>query len=599
MKNMLKKIHKTSERGQAIILIAFSIVGLVAIVGLMIDGGIMLIEYARLKRGIDAASIAAASQFRKDFAGEDLVKAGEEFLKFNQADADITIFTCSCPPNEPNCVADGWHLDAQLCPPFVGPTSRKLVKIAASRRVDFGFIKVVGIDSTTISAVAIGEAASIDMVLVLDTSSSMSYETTGTDAEDKADPGTGNPGDDPAVCNAHMGDGPHEDETDLLRRCEPMGKVIDAAVSFVDELFFPYDRVALVATSGQPGVSNIADREPVTVLDFNDNYTDDGDPATDNLTTDIQTAIRGLKVFQPGACPNPLPEKFVSGYPTLCLQYNNEQDPTKAPYYRTQLCLPRYLGYDNASGVYIKGDTTTCGPSNIGGGLYEAGYQFAFARQDSFWVTIALFGGPANASNPPSYPNGLCPGSENNPTWTLAGGSGFCRDEDTMPASYLLNRPTSTWFNGAKDSTPMEEYTDSYDWSTYNWKNASRHPFTVDTTDPDNHIVVYPANYDADDYARDGADYITSNSIGQGATLFSICMGAFCKSYPNANDPASGELLGRYMALHAGDEYDLLGNVSKSANHGQYYYAENSDELLGPTGVFARIAENIFTRISQ
>lgn len=47
MKNILAKIRKSSERGQAIILVAFSIVGLVAIVGLMTDGGILLIEYAR------------------------------------------------------------------------------------------------------------------------------------------------------------------------------------------------------------------------------------------------------------------------------------------------------------------------------------------------------------------------------------------------------------------------------------------------------------------------------------------------------------------------------------------------------------------------
>ena len=74
MKYIFEKIRKNSERGQAIILVAFSIVGLVAILGLMIDGGILLIEYARLKRGIDAASIAAASQFRKDFTSADLVK---------------------------------------------------------------------------------------------------------------------------------------------------------------------------------------------------------------------------------------------------------------------------------------------------------------------------------------------------------------------------------------------------------------------------------------------------------------------------------------------------------------------------------------------
>lgn len=104
---MLKKIKKHSERGQAIILIAFAIVGLVGIVGLMIDGGITLIEYARMKRGLDAASIAAAAQFRKGFDGADLEKAGEEFMRFNQADALVTVFTC----NTPNT---NW--DATLCP---------------------------------------------------------------------------------------------------------------------------------------------------------------------------------------------------------------------------------------------------------------------------------------------------------------------------------------------------------------------------------------------------------------------------------------------------------------------------------------------------
>ncbi|HNJ15409.1 MAG TPA: pilus assembly protein TadG-related protein, partial [Anaerolineales bacterium] len=72
---MIKKLLKNSERGQAIILIAFAFVGLIAMVGLMTDGGVLLIEYARLKRGIDAASVAAAQQFRKDFNGDDLVSA--------------------------------------------------------------------------------------------------------------------------------------------------------------------------------------------------------------------------------------------------------------------------------------------------------------------------------------------------------------------------------------------------------------------------------------------------------------------------------------------------------------------------------------------
>lgn len=568
---MFNRIRKHSERGQAIILIVFAIVGLVAIVGLMVDGGIALVEYARLKRGIDAASIAAADQFRKNYNSADMETAGREFLMFNQSDADVTIFTCSCPPDDPtNCADHGWNLDESLCAPE-GQPQRKLVRITASRRVDFGFMRVVGIDHTTISASAIGEAASVDMVLSIDTSTSMAYETTGGPNADAATPGV-SPGDDPEVCNAHM--------DDPTQRCEPLGQVIDAAIAFVDELFFPYDRVALVASTGQTLGS--ASREPVTVLHLSDNLDTSTDPPTP--TTEVEDAIRGLKVYQPQRCPYP----FVD--PNMVDDVNGDGDPNDTdhyldllrasgvgiclryePHFLTQVCIPRLIG--NSLGEL---DSTTCGPSNIGGGLYNAGYEFANARQDSFWVVISLFGGPANASNPSGYTDGLCPEA----TWSLPSGSGFCRDEDDM-SSVGWTVP-GTW--NAAAATAAQ----NFDWSTYDPDDATRHHFTVDNSDPDNPVVVYPAAYDADDFARDGADYVAAAPPdGQGATLFSICMGNYCRAYPNRKDPASGELLGYYMALHAG---------GPGANHGLYFYAEDAS-VVGD--VFMEIAENIQTRISQ
>lgn len=568
---MLKKIRINSERGQAIILIAFSLIGLVAIVGLMVDGGILLVEYARLKRGIDSASIAAASQFRKGFVGADLENAGREFLKFNQSDATVTIFTCDYPNT---------NHDATLCS-APGQPKRKLVRVTARRYVPFGFMRVVGMNGTWIEATSVGEAASIDLVLVIDTSTSMAYETKpislgGTDELDPADPVSGDPGDNPEVCNTHMADGLGSG------RCEPLGKVIDAASAFVDQLFFPYDRVALVATTGQAVTnSNIGSRDPVTVLDFSDTQ------AT------VQNSLSSLKVYQPNRCPFPL--VYDPNNLTPCLQFQDAYTP--GTYYRTQLCIPRYLG-NPLTGIR---DPTTCGPSDIGGGLYAAGYEFANARQDSFWGVIALFGGPVNASiepdnldNPTTHPNGFCPGSMGTITWTLPGGSGFCRDEDPMPASY---HPPVTALDTQARKDAFNTYVSAYDWSTYDWKTATRHHYTINTTNPSNPVKVYPSNYDSDDYARDAADFVAAPSPnGQGATLYSICMGNYCRAYPNLNDPASGELLGRYMALNAGDQYDLLGNVTTAANHGLYFYAENSD-VVGD--VFGAIADNILTRISQ
>lgn len=254
---MIKKLLQKSERGQAIILIAFAFVGLIAMIGLMTDGGVLLIEYARLKRGIDAASVAAAQQFRKDFNGDDLVSAAENFLKLNQSDViDVTISMC----DPTNAYGGSPAHDESLCPD-PGQPARKLVRVTATRNVDFGFMRVLGINGTTIQATSVGEAASIDLVLIMDTSLSMAYGTDGN-------PVSGSVDDNPAACNA-------------AGNCQPLENIKDVAREFVSEfMFFPYDRVAVVTmTSQTPGGT----REPV-LFPFEDS------------AADIDAILSGLKV---------------------------------------------------------------------------------------------------------------------------------------------------------------------------------------------------------------------------------------------------------------------------------------------------------------
>lgn len=362
---MLNKFLKNSERGQAIILIAFAIIGMVAMIGLMTDGGILLVEYARLKRGIDAASIAAAQQFRKGFTAAELENAGREFLQLNQSDAnEIHIFTCDHPNTE--------HDDSLCTTP-----ARKLVRVTASRVVNFGFMRVVGFDSTTITATSVGEAASIDLVLVMDTSASMAFETS-------EDPNSSDSGDDPSVCN-------------LDNSCEPLATVKAIARQFVSTtMFFPYDRVAIVAMTSQEPDGN---RMPTIPLRLNDG---------DNLAA-VDGALANLKVFQPPACPS------ASG---PCLFYNGGV-------YETLDCPI----------LTSTGDPSSCTSSNVGGALLLAGSEFGIepVRTDSFWVIISLVGGPANASTPDPgdeavFPNGYCPPS----TW----GSPFCRDASAATRHY-------------------------------------------------------------------------------------------------------------------------------------------------------------------
>jgi len=478
MRDLFQKILNRSERGQAIIIIAFAMVGLVAMVGLMTDTGILLIEYAKLKRGLDAAAIASASQFRKDFSSDDLVKAAQEFLILNDSEAQsIVIYRCKRDylTNVLDTTADGTIHDETLC---TSPR-RKLVRIEAVRLVVFGFLRVIGINSTTISATAIGEAASVDLVLVLDNSPSMAFET-----DPSGDPLFADPGDDPAVCNA----------TDT---CMPFKRVKDAALELVDRMFFPYDRVAVVTYTDQPPGTSRTANDVVQELTANE--------------ADVVNAIASLQTFQPPDCP----------YEGLCLD--------RTPGY--------YDGLDCFHPDFVSvGNPFACTGSDVGSAMRRAGIEFSREpiRTDSFWAVLVLMGGPANAGPLSNLPS-VCPSA----TWFSAP---LCRDSDV---------PTIT-----------------------------RH-YSVGG--------VYPSNFDADDWARENADYVANPVTGQGATIFSICLGEYCRSYPYGLAD-SAENLAEYMALTAGNESGV------DVNHGNYYYAPDSSGL---SQIFLDIAANILTRLSQ
>lgn len=482
---MLKKFLQNSERGQVIVLIALAMVGLIAIVGLMTDGGMLLIEYAKLKRGIDSAAIGASSQFRKNFEGEDLVEAAREFLLMNESDSNnIILYRCRRDPNTGTLEVsvDGTIHDETLCT----TPRRKLLRVEATRTVGFGFLRVIGIQSTTITANSVGEAASIDMVMVIDNSSSMAFEGGGNPSLSDS------PLDDPAACNP-------------TNTCQPFAQVKQAALDFLnaDLLFFPYDRVAVVTTAQQPPDTGRTAFAPL--LHLSDDF------------SEVTATISNMKVYQPQDCPT------ASG---SCL---NRVGGVFTGLY----CTAFYASSPN--------NPSTCTASDIGTAMIHAGNEFAIEpiRMDSVWVVVAMIGGPANASYDPSGtdPDGYCPTS----TWAAPP---FCRDLDPVAASLETAHLTAT--RHAKNN----------------------------------------ASYDADDWARDGADYVADPDTGQGASIFSICIGSYCQGYPSS-DPASAEHLAYYMA-------EVAGGVN--ANHGLYYLSPSVADL---EDIFLDIASNIITRISQ
>ncbi len=356
----------TKERGQAIVMVAIALVGLIAIIGLMIDGGTYFFEVSRVKRSVDAAAVAAALEFRE---GVDLTQkhntpalynAAQEFILLNEGEAyDIETFIC-----DESQIGNPNYEHKDLCEDPTDPDDfqRKLVRVRGKKTIEFGFLPIIGIDGVTITSDSVGEAASVDVVLVVDSSMSMADETDGV-------PGFTGIGDDPAACNA-------------ADNCQPFRDIKDVAIEFVNHLLYPYDRVSVIT------FDRLAHNATEAVDPTNKGWQDD--------ITQVRNTINALKVYQPDICNDPQPE--VGN----CLDYHDtDGDGT-----------PDDLAIGCMYPLYHAGDLTSCTSSNIGGGLSLANYQFSRKeRLEALWIVILLAGGPANAISPDpanGYPYGYC-----------------------------------------------------------------------------------------------------------------------------------------------------------------------------------------------
>jgi hypothetical protein len=547
LKNSLSKIIRKHEKGQAIILIALAMVGLVAIAGLVTDTGILLIEYGKLKRGVDAAAIAAAQQYSlpsdqlNQQAFED---AAINFLNLNETREITDLEVHSCLASDPD--------RPDLCNPIGGPTkdNRKLVEVTATETVNFGFLSVIGIRSTSITATAIGEAATLDVVLVIDTSASMAYET-------RPDPDPSSSGDNSnytrydADLPGYASENPLECNSSVTYPCQPLHAVKQAALAFADTLNYGYDRVAIVTLTGQQ--SSNATKYPTIWL-----------PLT-STKTDVTTAITNLKVFTPRVCQDEA-TPFASITPGSCLQLVNPADSTsdfvsfKCHYYEKRTLGDFFPDYPD------------CPSSNVGGALRLAGAALSGAdrRLDSFWVVLVLLSGPANATDTPvNYPGGI----PNEYTY------GYCPVSEFYPS----NNPPNTFDTDATNDNVYD-----YRPCTDGLPNV-RHTTSQTINFTYNGVTDTISVYDPDDYARDQADALANLLSGSGVTIYTIGLGAEVQATTRQADtsvPIAQTLL-QYIALQAG---------GPSVNHGQYFYTPSFTDLVN---IFQTIAENIATKISQ
>lgn len=517
MKARIINFIKKAERGQAIILIAFAFVGLVAMVGLVTDTGIVLIEYGKLKRSVDSAAVGAAQQYRQasgtdDINAEAIVNAATNFLYLNQFDNLSNIVVRSC--EEP--VASDRPALCNPNPDTEPENNRKLVQVTASADVTLGFLRVIGLQSVTLTATSVGEAATIDLVLILDTSGSMAYETgfeeycNETDSSNTCLRSDGD--DDPSVCN-------------LSNTCEPMASVKTLAQDFIDTLYFPYDRVSIVVMTSQDPAG---DRYPIEVI-----------PLTSDKDT-VVNEIDDVTVFEPRDCDN----TYTDG---TCLYYDG------GGAFVGTICeiYEKYLADDPANA-----NPSSCPSSNIGGTLVKAQEALLGSgdpdtqRLDAFWVVVGLFGGPANATDiidPVDFPNGQCPMN----TWLLSYFQGpWCRDP--YPSIRHDDNDTASYENPITHEVfPSISIYDADDYA----RDMADQLATLTTG---NGVTVYTIGL--------GAQIRNPAKLGNGTILTS--------------EPPPGEDLLEYIAECAGEGvYDCDSLTSYNLNHGQYFYADDVTSL--------------------
>jgi Flp pilus assembly protein TadG len=198
-----------TERGQALILLALAFVGLAAFIGLTIDGGILFTDIGHLRRAVDAGALAAAGQFRENRTLAEMTASAMQILSLNNlGTATALVETCGTNPGDP-----------ELC--FTPP--RKMVRVTGTLPVQFAFLPIIGWSTINIHANAVSETASVDIVLVVDTSSSMAKDGPIVNPSPAQI----------AACSA-------------AHTCQPFEDVRTAASALAAHLYYPYDRMALV-----------------------------------------------------------------------------------------------------------------------------------------------------------------------------------------------------------------------------------------------------------------------------------------------------------------------------------------------------------------
>ena len=556
--------RQTLEAGQALLILAISFVALLAFIGLVTDAGSLYITYTQLKRAIDAAAVAAANNVKIDTPGEPyltrkdrVTEAAREMLSLHNITnlSLLEVYLCDDATLPPD-------FDA-MCPP-PGEPPRKLAYVKAVQESPVYFLRLFGIQNVPFSTSSVGEAATVDLVLVLDTSESMASDINcGSDGS--CTPGYDPNNFNPANCNA-------------ANNCYPLRQAKDAAQALISRLLPGYDQVAIVHYDYQAHhVFGLSSDIPAAIAAVNGIGVHDDAPAA-LLPWSRVSPMGGYRMFNPifpddrdgngqDGDPGENCEDLID-YRTGLVGKDLWDDTTGDP------CDDDTIrdAYDwNNNGDYTDDDNDPIGGTHedtsqvstcIGCGVHLATDVLrAGGRPASVWVMVFLSDGLANLSDthqtnpdiPASYKYGFCGDDPANSFWNT-----YCIDWDPDPRHCI--------------DTPSNECP----------------PATTHTNQSGPYSVLDYA-FDMTDEAALLESTNANEPTGEDMVIYSVGLGAA---------QAQPEIL-RYMANLGDDglrDTDACAGIPATQNCGNYYYA--------PTGafldqIFEAIASRIFTKISR
>jgi hypothetical protein len=251
---LIPKKAQSVERGQVLVIMVIAFTALLAFVGMVSDIGAVYVTFTQLKRAVDAAALSAANNIKNpnlDYTERktQITEAAREMLAFHNVTdiASLEAYTC-----------EDTGLPAEFdaaCPDVgAGESPRKLAWVQATQNVPVYFLSLFGIESIPLTTRSIGEAATVDMVIVIDSSESMGNASTGY-----TDPVNFNP----STCNAN-------------NTCQPLKDAKDAAKNLVDSMFEGYDQISVVQFDFDALVVTKVDSDGDGIVDsyFKGNFTD-------------------------------------------------------------------------------------------------------------------------------------------------------------------------------------------------------------------------------------------------------------------------------------------------------------------------------------